>query len=358
MIVGINARILATQNIRGWSRYTCNLISGLHKRNIHLVLFSDQPIEKRWIPLELHQSVIVQKGYNYIHWEQFVLPQLCEKYKVDILHCPTNYGLPVKGTFKKILTLHDAIEKSYYDQFKTLGERWSWLNFKIRSLHTVSQGAADHIVTVSEFAKQDIVEHYSVPAQKLSVIYEAADSLFSSENVMSASDLRELFKITPGYYFYVGGFEKRKNIPLLLKAAERLHSAGFRLVIAGGDSAASVPNNVQCLGYVEEKYLPSLYAHSTCLLYPSFHEGFGLQLVESLQMGRPALYANTTSLPEIYGTMEYGFSPDSVDELLASIARLEKDYSKALHYAQSRKLFFSWGKTIDKTMALYESVLR
>lgn len=360
MIVGINARILATDKIRGWSRYTYNLIHGLNKNNIKVVLFSDKYIDKKWLPENLHTSVFVQTGLNYIHWEQFVLPELCLQHKVDILHCPINYGLPIKGNFKKILTLHDAIEKSYYDQFKSIAEKVTFTHLKMRSLHYLSQRAASKIITVSEFAKNDIVFNYGVDAEKISVIYEAAENHFNAQNIVSSSILEKKWSLQPGYYFYVGGLEKRKNISFLIDLFSRLESKRMRLVIAGDLKENTFKNhskNIQFIGYVEDDFLPSLYAHSKALVYPSFHEGFGLQLVESMSMDRPCIYASTSSLPEIYGTNEYGFDPRSIDDAVKKIIALENHYEDAIDYVVKRKLFFSWTKTIAKTIELYQSVL-
>lgn len=359
MIVGINARILAIQNTRGWSRYTYNLIHGLHKRGIGLRLFSDRPIEKRWVPSALHSQIYIKQGLNYVHWEQMVLSQMGDDHKIDILHCPINYGLPVRGKYKKVLTVHDAIEKSYYDQFKTMAEKFSLGHLKVRGLHLMSQKAADKIITVSEFAKQDIVSSYPVRPEKITVIYEAAENHFNKSHVRSQDELLAQFHLRQGYYFYVGGLEQRKNIPLLIEIAKRLESTNFHLVIAGGDPSAlkkDAPKNITFLGYVDEEFLPTLYFYSKAFLYPSFQEGFGLQIVEALQMEKPVVYANSSSLPEIYGNDDYGFNPNSVDDAIAKIIHLDNTYAKAVNHARTRKLAFSWDKTIDQTIALYKSL--
>lgn len=356
MILGINVRILDQASLRGWSRYSCNLIRGICKKNIEIKFFSDKPIEMKWIPKERHKDVYVESSFSYISWEQVVLKRMAEKNGVSLLHCPTNYGLPYFGKFRKVLTLHDAIESSYYGKFVTLKDVLSGLHFKNRLLHKISQQSADRIITVSEFAKKDIVNTYGVSASKISVIYEAADDSIGLENVKSETVFVKQWGISPGYFFYVGGLENRKNIPFLINLAKQNPQKNF-VIAGGGDNShiKVVPTNVKLLGFLPEEWLSSFYHYSKAFVYPSFQEGFGLQMVESIKLGKPVLYANTSSLQEVYGSDMYGFNPSNLDEAQSKLNHLEMNYDAAVAYAKERSSFFSWEKTVDETLRVYNS---
>ncbi len=119
----------------------------------------------------------------------------------------------------------------------------------------------------------------------------------------------------------------------------------------------NAPNNVRFIGYVDDQDLPSLYFHSKAFIYPSFEEGFGLQLVESIKMGRPVVYARGSSLEEIYGTSKFSFDPMSVESLVAQLKGLEDNYLEAVAWANKRQSYFDWSKTITETIKVYESTL-
>jgi len=369
MKIALNARVLATQEIRGWSRYTVNLLEGLLNSNHEVFLFSDQPINQKLIPLgKSFCQLTVKAGKNYIDWEQRILAQLCREHQIDVLHCPINYGLPLLSNTKKVLTLHDAIEKAFYDQFKSTKDFLNFNHLKVRALHYASQKAADKIITVSHHAKQDIVKEYGVSPDKIEVIYEGADRDFSTNNVISKEELKKHFsQIQYPYFFYVGGLEKRKNIHFLINAWEEAKLDGYHLVIGGGKSeeisalqkiAVAKGLNIYFLGYVSQELLPSLYAHAQAFIYPSLYEGFGLQLVESMKMGTPVLCSNVTSLPEILADESCTFNPMDTRELAQKIQlmTLEKFQKEKSQRVLIRSQDFSWDRAIKKTIQVYEDL--
>jgi glycosyltransferase involved in cell wall biosynthesis len=367
--VAINARILDTDKIRGWSRYTTHLIQGLLENNIEVILFADKPINQNLYDSS-QVKLYIEKSQSYFKWEQRVLANLSEKHNVDILHCPINYGLPLFLKTKKILTLHDAIEKSYYDQRKTFFQRMRLNDRKIRLYHKISQWAADHIITVSQHAKQDIINSYGVSENKISVIYEAADSYFLEKNVLILSDLQKKYpNFIENAFFYVGGLEDRKNIYNLIKAYN-ISCKKKSLLIAGGTQRErlnlqnyinnlGLEKQIKLLEYIEQADLPSFYHYCHCFIYPSVYEGFGLQAVEAMQMKKPVLGANNTSLKEVIGLEECLFDPFDIQSLAKKMdwmtqENIAKDVS-VKSFEQSKK--FSWQKCIEQTIEIYKKVL-
>lgn len=369
--IAINARILATDSLRGWSRYTYNLLTEFAKTEHHILLMSDKKINPNLVPQSVNITEVIECSSPYVLWEQYTLPRLCQKNQTDILHCPTNYGLPLFCSAKKILTLHDAIEKSFYDPRKSFQEKISLNHLKIRGLHYASQWSADQIITVSQHAKEDIHKTYGVAKEKISVIYEAADPLFAINSILPFERLTQIVpQLKPNYYFYIGGLEDRKNISFLIDTMSSRKSTSEQTLIAGGSAElvdhykniverAGLSQRIFFIGITEDALLPSLYHYSHCFIYPSFYEGFGLQVVESLQMDKPVLCANTTSLVEVLGDSECGFSPYSTLELSALIDRMNipEFYQKKKVFAQNRKKDFNWKKTAQETLALYHQVL-
>lgn len=372
MRVGFNARTLATESLRGWSRYTLNLLRELRGLGIELYLFTDRPLNNTWLRQIQSENVhvIQENGLFYFAWEQIVLPRLCRQYKIDILHCPVNYGLPLRSACKKVLTIHDAIEVAYYSRQKKPWEKLNPKNIYSYLLGYFSRQATDRVITVSEFSKKDLRRFYGLSKQQIDVVYEAADPAFVPTPKYSSADLLTKFGITAPYFFYVGGLEDRKNLEFLIQSFSHFTGKDCQLVIAGdGKNMAhlkdqaneyGIASQVSFLGSVDDEYLPSLYANSICFIYPSLYEGFGLQLVEAMGTGSAILSSRATSLPEILGSEDGLFDPHNQQELVSKMQMVltDPDFRNLLKKnSAQRSSSFTWRKTAEKTLQIYKQVL-
>jgi glycosyltransferase involved in cell wall biosynthesis len=356
--VGITARILDTKQVRGWSRYTMELIRGLVQHNVQVVLLSDKPINDTLYD-SAKVSLVCQAGRSYFDWEQRVLPKIAQLQQLDILHCPINYGLPVFGKTKKILTIHDAISKSFHDPQKSFFEKCTLTDRKMRIYNWLSQKAADAVITVSEHAKLDLIKHYGIPQEKIKVIYEGADQHFSEKNVKPYDKIKKKYpSFVKDSLFYVGGFEERKNIEGLI-AAYAESKKTKPLVLAGQGSQHVKGDNIFGIGYVDDEDLPSLYYYCFAFIYPSFYEGFGLQAVEAMQMKKPVLVSANTSLKEVVARDECTFDPYSTQSIVEKInwlfSKANTDELSEASFQRAKK--FSWDQCITETLTLYEKVL-
>jgi hypothetical protein len=176
--VGFNARFLSHGNLRGLSRYTISLLAQLPARGIRPVLFSQCPVLAKYLELLPAGSydTVVAGPSRILVWEQWWLPKQIQREGLQLFHSTSNFGLPVRGLFKKVLTLHDAIDYVYYYPQRTWGELLR-LSTAISDFMSISsRRVADHIITVSEHARQDIIKTFKVSPDRVSVTYEAADA--------------------------------------------------------------------------------------------------------------------------------------------------------------------------------------
>jgi glycosyltransferase involved in cell wall biosynthesis len=375
MKVGFNARLLEDPSLRGWNRYTINLLVELANLGIELVLYSNRPLHDSHLAKLLPGSyqVKIAPPMPYFWWEQYWLPKQCAKDRIDILHCPFNFGLPWFSHCPKILTLHDAIDRIYYDRNKHRYQNFNRFYLQNKFYHWVSRHRADSIVTVSEYSKQDLIEHLDIPAAKIAVIYEAADRNFHRDLSEADRDrVRTKYELPLPYIFYVGGWEARKNIPFLVRAFAEANLTDVKLVLAGGkyderDSlieltdSLKISNKIRLLGWVDEEDLPALYAEAVAFVYPSEYEGFGLQLCEAMAVGCPILAANATCLPEVLedGGELFSLSEGST-ELVDLLRRLNKDISYTRNLAKKakqRSQKFDWHHTAIQTQSVYQNIL-
>jgi glycosyltransferase involved in cell wall biosynthesis len=372
--VGFNAYLLATPGLRGWNRYSVNLLAALPAHGVRPVLYSRTPIHADYLARLPAGSfeVCVGPPIRYLLWENRWLPRQLETDRIDVFHCPMNYGLPWSTPCPRVLTLHDAIDEVYYRPRAGWWGRWKPSALRPRLANWAARRRAHHVITVSEHAKRDIVKHLGVSPKRMSVIYEAADPVFHQsvppEAVGTIQAKRELSR---PYFLYLGGWERRKNVPFLLRGFAASGLTDVELVLAGGkDSERShllelagelgCAERVKLLGFVPDIELPALYGGALAFVYPSEYEGFGLQLVEAMEVGCPVLAARATCLPEILGSGGATFALDDPGELAALLRHVATDKllrSTLAARAQARSLDFSWDKAAAETAEVYRKLV-
>ncbi len=362
MRVAFNARLLYDPTLRGWNRYTVNLIAELLSLGVEAFLYTDRPLHKDHLDRlsSGNHEVRVAPPMRYIWWEHRWLPQQCRIDDVELLHCPFNFGLPAFSHCPRVLTLHDAIGQGSGQILPRL-------------YHWIARKRAHHIITPSHHAKREITTRLGIAAPKVTVIYEAADLRFHQPPAPATIEhVRTKHDLSRPFVFYVGGWEKRKNLPFLLKAFAAAKETTIDLALAGQtDETARVAllelattlgigSQLRLLGRVSDEDLPALYAAALCFVYPSVDEGFGLQLCEAMAAGCPVLAANKTSLPEVLGTGGELFEvtePSALGNLIRRVA-LDLGYRQELvRRAGNRSTDFSWRLAAAQTMEVYQRLL-
>lgn len=372
--VGFNAYLLSSSSIRGWPRYTTNLLAALPAHGVRPILYSIHPIHP------IHLKLLPPGSYElapsgpmkYLLWEQCWLPRRCRKDDIQILHSPINYGLPWSSPCPRVLTLHDAIDQVYYARRSRWPSRLRLSSLRSHWAHWSSRRRAHRVITVSQHAKNDLVNFLGVPESRIHVIPEAADPVFCQPvAIPTVEAVRKKWKLTRPYVFYVGGWEERKNVPFLLRAFADADPGGVDLVLAGGRpeqqaqlallaQRLGISDRVQLLGFVPDEDLPALYKGALAFVYPSEYEGFGLQLVEAMALGCPVLAADATALPEVLGSGGETFPLDSTKPLAGLLRRLVVDeaFREDLADRGSRRAqAFSWDRTAAMTAAVYRDLL-
>jgi alpha-1,3-rhamnosyl/mannosyltransferase len=284
-----------------------------------------------------------------------------------IYHSPNFMLLPYPG--RKVVTFHDlSILK--YPQYHP--------HDRLRKLTPEIEKAArnaDHIITDSEAVRQEVLEHFSLPRERVTAIH-LASSLNSEDSAgderkawLSARNLKE-----KSYFLFVSTLEPRKNISALLSAYESLPTMIKKhhpLVLAGQLgwnseqfeeklTGMSTNNQIYRPGYLSNKDLCHLYAGASALVFPSHYEGFGLPIVEAQSFGTPVITANVSCMPEVAGNSALLIDPGDTSSLSLAMQRIVEDQqlavnlSKAAIHNASR---YSWDTTARKTLEVYQRVL-
>jgi glycosyltransferase involved in cell wall biosynthesis len=223
-------------------------------------------------------------------------------------------------------------------------------------LHREIARQADHIITVSQSSKQDIVDLLDVQEDRVSVTYQPAPSLPLLEQGRAERLVENVYGVRPGEYaLFLGAIEPKKNlkrlieafllagvdIPLLLAGPlgwlydedlALLNAVGRQMrgrVAKGEDFGSGQIRDdrapVRHLGYLPRHHVVALLQCARLFLFPSLHEGFGLPVLEAMQLGVPVLTSNSSSLPEVVGEAALLVDPLNVSAMAREIERLALD---------------------------------
>lgn len=372
MKIALNTSLLYDSHLRGWNRYTTSLIEGLKSKGLTLCLYSREEIHPDFKKRFGEKGISYRSApnTNYFYWEQVLLPKWCREDRVDILHSPFNYGLPIKSPCLKVLTLHDAIEQKFYFPLQSLGEKLKPSSLKYRLIQALAPKVADHIITVSHHAKSDIHETFHIPSEKISVTHEAHPKEF--ELTLSSSEKEQVLKkynIDFPYFFYVGGFDERKNIPHLLEAFAKAGLPNHRLVLGGGGDTSAIERAASLLGinafvhfpgYIDDKDLPAFYQGAEAFVYASHYEGFGLQVCEAMASACPTFVSDQASLPEVLGSGGLVFELSSsthLSDMISRVVEKKEVRDELVASALARSKDFSWDKMALQTIEIYKKLL-
>lgn len=371
MKIGFNAHLLHSPTSRGWNRYTVNLLRQLAEAGNELILYGNLPLHEDHlsrIPSD-RLTVVVSQHMRYVNWEQRWLPAHCAADGVDVLHSPFNFGLPWRSTCPRVLTLHDAITHAFGR--RSLGEKLRPRALVSDFYQWVARSRADRIITPSEFSRQDINKQYGISESDIEVIPEAADPTFHhTPSEAERAGVRSRYGLDKAYIFYVGGWERRKNVTFLMRAYAEAQLPDVELLLAGGteleigqlsESVARLngEGRIRLEGTVPDEDMRALYAEALCFVYPSLYEGFGLQLCEAMATGCPTLASSATSLPEVLGDGGETFDPNRTEELSTLLRRVSKEpeyRSELVSRALARSREFSWERTANLTLMVYQQV--
>lgn len=287
---------------------------------------------------------------------------------IGLLHAPDFTLPPVRKGTRALLTVHD-LSFVRAPETAVLGLR-AYLNRVVpRSVRR-----ADHILADSEATKQDLIDLYNTPAEKISVLYSGVDAQFKPvEDAAELRRVRDKYNIGGGpYIFSVGTVQPRKNYGRLAEALHRLDRPDLSLVIAGGKGwlddplyeqieALGLRDRVIFTGFAADEDLPALYSAARVFAFPSVYEGFGLPPLEAMACGVPVVSSEASSLPEVVGEAGLLVDPLDVDALAGALERaLDDEALRADLCARgvARAARFSWDESARQLRAHYDNLLQ
>lgn len=346
MRIGVDARLWKETGV---GRYIRSLFRYLPHNQEFIWFFGKEEFETMEMPLKW------KKVLADIHWhtlaEQLVLPWIFYREKLDLLHFPY-FSFPILYPGRFVITIHDLI----FDHYKT--GKWStlpgWLyvvkKIGYHLVNWVSVRRAERIFTLSNNAKEEIMDHYRADPEKIVVTYESGAMEDTSQKGPALAE--------KPYLLYVGNAHPHKNVAALIKAAEILK---MKLVLVGRDEFfyPRLPKSpdVEVVGPVPNSQMADWYRHASALVTASKMEGFGIPPLEAMSVGCPAIVSDIPVFHEVYGDAAAYFNPNDPKDIARVIKCTledEKKLRRMVSLGRKQAAKYSWRKLVRETQKLYE----
>ncbi len=299
-----------------------------------------------------------------IVWPNLILPDRAGRDGFDLIHATTHYGTFVPCRYKNVITVTDVSPLLHPETHGRLQGMYH------RHIFPQVLKRADAVVTISASSKKDIVSCCGIGEDKVHVIHLGVEARF----VPGVGGDSEVARRLPDRYILnIGTLEARKNLPRLLEAFAVARKKGLdRKLLIGGAAGWRLSNlaavvekhrleeDVVFLGYVKDEELPILYGRAEFFVYPSLYEGFGLPILEAMACGTPVITSDCSSMPEVAGEAAMLVDPYDVTALAEKMLALASDKELVLSLRSrgiERARLFSWEKTAEETIALYERTI-
>lgn len=312
----VNARFL-TQNLTGVQRYAIELCREFKKLYGDKIIFvCPRNVINHEVFSEFGASVIGQHTGHL--WEQWDLPRYLKKQGSPLL---VNLSNTAPLLYKnKVTTIHDITFVRYPETFSK-----SFVAL-YRSVIPLVIKTSRHIFTVSEFSKKEISEFYHCNPTKISVVYNAVSGDFHRVVDVELSKKR--------YFMAVSSVKANKNFIYILDAFQKFsdNNKDIELFIIGDLKSNSFQTlnidkylenpRIKALGRVNDDELIKYYSNAIAFLFPSLYEGFGIPPLEAQACGCPAICAEASCLPEVFGNSVLYSNPHVVDSLVKAMEKI------------------------------------
>lgn len=380
--LGIDARIVKDKP-SGLVSYVKNLISKLIQDNsFELYIFGQEKYQSvfsefltrknvHYVPVYFDSNFLSIKNFLY---ESLYLHTIIHSYSLDIFHNPFGYGVPPFLKVKTILTVHDVIPLYSYDKLTFL----QTIIYK-KSL-AISTRKASHIVSISQFTKNDLLKNYPELGRKpVSVIHNGFDNLTThmDDGVLFAK-LKNTYSLPEKYIIYLGSGTDRKNLVRLAEGFimwKKKYKTDHKLVfiskfnrpetavtwgkIQTRATDGHLSSEIIHIEHVDNQEKAVLLSNADLFIYPSIYEGFGLPLLEAASCDVPICCSDMDVFHEVCGEGALYFNPfdpHSISETIQLGISDESLRKSKVKLAKERITLFSWHKMTSEYIQLYKTV--
>jgi glycosyltransferase involved in cell wall biosynthesis len=340
-------------------------------------------VRPNWEIIELQPTSIDRKSRSLVlrfwkYYERFWrFPQLVQQQEADIFHIidasegHITYGLKKKNQ-PVVVTCHDLI--NFYSKDNLKGSvKIPFISHSMWLYAIKGMKFADHIITVSSLTAKDTNQILDIEPARISVIPNAVEAIFQPLPQEPVKSFRQQSGIPPETVclLNVGANHPRKNLSTILKVVETLKQRGvcIHLWKVGADfteeqkefiQKQGLETSISYLGKPDKSTLIQIYNAADILVAPSFHEGFGITLLEAMACGIPVITSNVSAMPEVVGDAGILVEPTDYQAIADAVCRLQNDLvykQNLIDKGLARAKQFTWEATAEQIAQVYERVI-
>jgi glycosyltransferase involved in cell wall biosynthesis len=373
MHIGVNLVFLVPGEMSGPETYARELIPALFEErpDLRLTAFLNREAAEegdgpwRDIP-SITVPVRARRRTSWVLGEQQLLPVIAKRAGVDLVHSLINTG-PAWGAFRRVVTIQDVIYRIYPEAHSPLR------TLALKLLVPLSARTADRIIVPSETTRQDVIRLLQIDASKIDLVPHGVGTT-RTDHAEPEDVLRNRYDLgTRPIVFTLSLKRRHKNLERLLDALALIpnerrpilmlvgHATPYESELRAHAARLGVAADTRFLGWVPGEDLEGLYRASTCFVFPSLYEGFGLPVLEAMERGVPVACSDRGSLAEVVDEAALIFDPERPRGIADAIDRLLGDATERERLARAGRenaARFTWAETARRTLRVYERALR
>ncbi|HLO81809.1 MAG TPA: glycosyltransferase family 1 protein [Chitinophagaceae bacterium] len=343
-------------------------LQSLDKLNQYFIFVKDDT-DSQCLKETENFHIVVLPSWNYAIWEQVVLPAAIRKYHLDIFHCTANTA-PVINSVPTVITIHDIY---FHKRASLTGTTYQRFGNLYRRMIFPRLANFQHLVTVSEYEKNNIVSTLKMNPDTITVVPNGVNPKFRViTDPGTLQRVREKYQLPANFILYFGNTAPQKNSRYTIHAFREINKQYPDITLAVVDPSDSYINSIASellteeakqklliLGFIEHDDLPAVYTMARIFIFPSLQESFGLPILEAQACETPVITSNAAAMPETAGGSCLLIDPLDPLSLYISIDKILKDEDLSASLVQKGKLNvqkYSWAQTAEKLLQVYHMI--
>ena len=362
--IAVNTRFLLKGGLEGMGRFTYEILNRLVNAHpdVKFSFFFDRPFDSRYIFGENVEAHVLfppaRHPFLFYLWFDWAVACKLKKLKPDLFFSPDGF-LCRRTSVPQIPVFHDLAFMHFPEDVKKM-EAWYYHKF----FPDFSKKAA-HIIAVSEYTRQDIIQQFGRPESEISVVYNACSDRFHPIGEQEKTKIRIRYAGGQPYFHFVGAIHPRKNLNTLIQAFDLFkQSTGLphKLLVVGRKAwdfenvihsyrESSFKSDILFTGFVPDEELNALYAASEALCYVPYFEGFGIPIVEAMNSETAVICSNVSSMPEVAAGAALLTDPRDAAGIAAAMRRITNEdglREKLIQKGRHRRNAFDWDQSAEK----------
>ncbi len=373
MNIAVNTRLLLPGKLDGigWFTYeTMRRIVNQHPEHQFYFIF-DRNYDESMVFAENVTPLILSPSTRHpllwYLWFELRIPSLLRSIGADMFLSPDGF-LSLRSRVHDCAVIHDInfehrpgdlpfFSRAYYRYFFPRFAR-----------------KATRIATVSEYSRRDIINTYDLQEEKVDLVYNGANEVFSPVDEQVTRDVKSTYTGGAPYFVFVGNIHPRKNIRNLMRAFELFreeYHKHFKLLLVGERFflTRDIEEQLQHMkhrsdviftGRLSPDELNRVLGSAWAMTFVPHFEGFGIPLVEAMRCDLPLIASNVTSLPEVAGDAALYVEPESPGSIRDAMIRIVREdglREQLVEKGRQRRKRYSWDNTADQLWQTIEKVL-